>query len=162
VKNLKGEPKKLPSFVTEDIMETIIKRIEKLDRDLVALLFQKCGEDKNIEPTAGFFTDPKNILLVAYSDGIPSGFLYSYILSSLKTPHPKLFLYSIDVFADYRRQKTASMLIAELKRVAFRNNCSEIFVLTNKSNEPAMNLYQKTGGKIENNDDVIFVYDRPM
>jgi ribosomal protein S18 acetylase RimI-like enzyme len=143
-------------------METIIQRIKDFDKELVALLFVEAGEDKNIDPTTGFFTDPNNILLVAFKGGIPVGFLYAYILSGLKTPFPKMFLYSIDVFIEYRQQKIASQLIAELKNLALLSSCSEIFVLTNKSNQPAMNLYQKTGGKIENDDDALFVYDREM
>lgn len=101
-------------------------------------------------------------MLVAYNNRIPVGFLYAYILSDLKTPFPKIFLYSIDVFVDFRRQNIASQLITELKNIAFNKKCSEIFVLTNKSNQPAINLYHKTGGKIANNDDVLFVYEREM
>jgi ribosomal protein S18 acetylase RimI-like enzyme len=139
---------------------TIIKRIIEFDKDLVALLFAKIGENQNIDPNSGFFQDPNNILLVAYTNGSPSGFLYAYVLSSLKTPYPKMFFYSIDVFNNFQRQGIASKLIAELKILATLNHCSEIFVLTNKSNEPAMKLYLKTGGNIENNDDILFVYDR--
>jgi ribosomal protein S18 acetylase RimI-like enzyme len=140
--------------------DTIIKRTKKFDKDLVALLFTKAGEGRNLDPASGFFNDSNNILLVAYTNGIPSGFLYAYILSSLKTPYPKMFLYSIDVFENYRRKGIASNLVTELKKLANLNHCSEIFVLTNKSNEPAMNLYTKTGASVENNDDVLFVYDR--
>jgi ribosomal protein S18 acetylase RimI-like enzyme len=143
-------------------MDTRIKRIREFDKDLVALLFVKAGEDQNINPATGFFNDANNILLVAYKGGIPAGFLYAYILPGLKTPNPKMFLYSIDVFVDFQRQNIATELIGELKNIAFTTGCSEIFVLTNKSNKPAMNLYLKTGGIMENNDDVLFVYDREI
>jgi len=140
--------------------DTIIKRVKDYDKELVTLLFVNAGEDRNLDPETGFFCYPNNILLVAYTNGIPSGFLYAYILSGLKTPYPKMFLYSIDVFRDYRRRGIASQLITQLKTLANLNDCSEIFVMTNKSNEPAMNLYTKTGGRLENNDDALFVYDR--
>jgi ribosomal protein S18 acetylase RimI-like enzyme len=140
--------------------DTIIKRIEEYDKGLVALLFTQAGEGQNLDPSPGFFSDSRNILLVAYTGGIPSGFLYAYILSGLKTPYPKMFLYSIDVFAPYRRQGIGSLLIGALKKLAQAGNCSEIFVLTNKSNEAAMQLYARTGGAIENGDDVLFVYER--
>ncbi len=71
-----------------------------------------------------------------------------------------MFLYSIDVFPDYQRRGIATQLIAELKRLASANDCSEIFVPTDKSNGPAVGLYQKTGGHVENDDDVVFIYDR--
>jgi len=140
--------------------DTIIKRINTYDKDLVALLFTRAGEGQNADPAPGFFTDPHNILLAAYTGGIPSGFLYAYVLSGLKTPYPKMFLYSIDVFTEYQHQGIGSRLITELKKLARTNLCSEIFVLTNKSNEAAMQLYARTGGVRENGDDVLFVYER--
>ena len=140
-------------------MNTVIKRIKELDKDLLSLLFIKSGEGKNISPVPVFFSDPNNILLVAYSGEIPAGFLYAYIFQDLKTPYPKLFLYSIDVFVGFRRKKIATELIGQLKNIASSKNCSEIFVLTDKNNKPAMNLYKTTGGKIEDNDAVLFVYD---
>ena len=35
---------------------------------------------------------------------------------------------------------------------------SKIFVITNKSNQKAINLYQKTGGLAHHNDDILFEY----
>jgi ribosomal protein S18 acetylase RimI-like enzyme len=140
--------------------DTVIKRISEYDKDLIALLFTKAGEGQNIDPSPGFFKDPRNILLAAYTGGIASGFLYAYVLSGLKTPYPKMFLYSIDVFIEYRRRGIAGLLIAALKKLAKANRCSEIFVMTNKSNEAAMQLYAGSGGAKENGDDVLFVYDR--
>ena len=141
-------------------MEITTERVTGYDKDLITLLFQKAGEGKNTDPNPWFFSDPHNILLVAYANREPAGFLYAYTLPGLKTPYPKMFLYSIDVFRDYRRQGIAGRLIIELKKLAKENRCSEIFVMTNQSNGPAMELYTKTGGRVANGDDILFVYDR--
>jgi ribosomal protein S18 acetylase RimI-like enzyme len=138
----------------------IIKRISEYDKDLIALLFTKAGEGQNLDPSPGFFNDPGNILLAAYTGGIPSGFLYAYVLTGLKTPYPKILLYSIDVFKEYQRRGVGRQLITELKKLALAKRCSEIFVITNKSNEAAMQLYARTGGIMESGDDVVFVYDK--
>jgi ribosomal protein S18 acetylase RimI-like enzyme len=140
--------------------DTIIKRISGYDKDLVALLFTKAGEGQNLDPSPGFFTDPNNILLAAYTGGTPSGFLYAYVLTGLKTPYPKILLYSIDVFKEYQRRGVGRLLITELKELARTKRCSEIFVITNRSNEAAMQLYARTGGVMESGDDVVFVYDK--
>ena len=140
-------------------MATTIERITSFDERLLTELFEKAGE-ANIEPSSEFFAQETNILLVARTDGEPSGFLFGYVLSGLKTPYPKMFLYSIDTFEAFRRQGVATALIAELKKLARNYQCSEIFVPTNAHNEAAMQLYRKTGGVRENEDDVIFVYDR--
>jgi ribosomal protein S18 acetylase RimI-like enzyme len=139
-------------------METVIKRINKLDKSLVMHLFQEINECNNIAPNPEFYNDANNIILVSYTDNIPSGFLWAYILPDLKSPNPAMLLYSIDVFADFRRHGIATKLITELKHLAQVNGCRKMFVPTTKSNQPAVNLYEKTGGKAENDDDVILTY----
>ena len=141
-------------------METVIKRINKLDKSLVTHIFQKANDGNNIAPTPEFFSIANNIMLVSYTDSIPSGFLWAYILPDLKTPYPTMLLYSIDVFPDFQRHGIATKLITALKHLAKVNGCGKMIVPTNKSNQPAMNLYEKTGGKAENDDDIIFTYSR--
>ena len=143
-------------------METVIKRINKLDKSLVTYLFQKANDGNNIAPNPEFYSNANNIMLVSYTDSIPSGFLWAYILPHLKTPYPTMLLYSIDVFTDFQRHGIATKLIAELKHLANVNGCRKMFVPTSKSNQPAMKLYEKTGGQAENDDDIIFTYSREM
>lgn len=142
-------------------MATTIERITSFDELVIKELFTKAGET-SIEPSAEFFVHDNNVLLVARTDGEPSGFLFGYVLSGLKTPYPKMLLYSIDVFEQFRRRGIATALIAELKKLAREHRCSEIFVLTETHNEAAMGLYRKTGGVRQNQDDVMFVYDRSV
>jgi ribosomal protein S18 acetylase RimI-like enzyme len=142
-----------------DAMEISIKRIFEFDKDLIAALFIRSGDSLPIDPSKDFFKDPDNILLAAFIDGTISGFLYAYVLAGLKTPDPEMFLYSIDVFPECQRRHIATQLIEELKKIAAVHGCSEIFVMTNQSNPAAIGLYQKTGGRIENGDDILFVYD---
>ena len=74
------------------------------------------------------------------------------------TPHPKMFLYSIDVFEEFRRQGIASILIQNLKEMAVSLKCREMFVPTSKNNTAAIALYTETGGKAQDNG-VTFSYD---
>jgi ribosomal protein S18 acetylase RimI-like enzyme len=135
----------------------MIKRITAFHPELVLELFSKI-EATHIEPNRLFFDDEKNILLVSYLEHEPGGFLYAYTLEDIKSNQSKIFLYSIDVFHPFRRQGIASSLIEALKMIAREKGCREIFVMTNKANLAAMRLYEKTGGSVENNDDVLFVY----
>ncbi|NMB56855.1 GNAT family N-acetyltransferase [Candidatus Beckwithbacteria bacterium] len=135
-----------------------MQRITTFDQNLISNLFTQIGET-NLNPNPKYFDNKQNILLVAYDDNELSGFLYAYLLESLDQLSGKIFLYSVDVFAKFRRQGIATQLITELKQLARNNNCSEIFVLTNQNNQAAMRLYQKTQGVRENNDDVMFVYN---
>ncbi len=138
-------------------MSTTIRRMKKGQQDTLCELFKRAGQTDFV-PNPQFFADAKNVLLVSRTDGLLSGFLWGYVLESPDSRHPKMFLYSIDVFEEFRRKGIASRLIARLKLIAVKNNCSEIFIPTNRSNEAAVTLYRMTGGKSEAEDDVLFVY----
>jgi ribosomal protein S18 acetylase RimI-like enzyme len=141
------------------MMNARIERINYFDNDTLSYLFKRTGEE-NAKPNADFFEDEKNILLVSHTNSKLRGFLWAYVLLSPHNASPKMFLYSIDVFSEFRRQGIASQLIGELKNIARTFNCREMFVPTSKSNLPAMGLYQKTQGKVENDDGLIFTYDQ--
>ena len=141
------------------MMNARIERIKYFDIDTLSYLFKRAGEE-NAKPNAEFFEDEKNILLVSHTNGKLSGFLWAYVLRSPGSLSPKMFLYSIDVFSEFRRQGIASQLIGELKNIARTFNCHEMFVPTRKSNLPAIGLYRKTQGKVEHDDDVFFIYDQ--
>src|SRR5690349_12386803 len=138
-------------------MSPVVKRVRKFDPALLQQLFSESGSTI-ISPNSQFFEDEKNLLLVAYEGSHPCGFLYGYLLAGLRVRAPKLFLYSIDVAPRYQRQGVGTLLIEELKSIARNEACSEIFVLSNKSNNAAVHLYERTGGTPENPDDVMFVY----
>ena len=140
-------------------MNTHIEWVRQFNKNTLDYLFNRAGEG-NADPSSDFFEDQKNILLVSHTEDKLSGFLWAYVLQSPHSPYPKMFLYSIDVFEEFRRQGIASRLIRELKNIAQTYNCREMFVPTRKSNETAMGLYRKTLGKIENDDDVFFIYDK--
>ncbi|MBU1019081.1 MAG: GNAT family N-acetyltransferase [Patescibacteria group bacterium] len=136
-----------------------IKHIQKFDPDLIKSLFAKAGEC-DVTLNQRFFDNNNNILLISFYDSEPTGFLYAYIIEGLKANRSKIFLYSIDVFEKFQKQGVGTQLIKELKKIAKKRLCHEVFVMTNKNNTAAMKLYKKTGGKIEKDDDVLFVYSQ--
>ncbi len=139
-------------------VRTTIGRVAEFDPELIADLFRQAGES-NTEPNQEFFAGDDNVLLVAYTDGKPSGFAYAYVL---RRPHElagKMLLYSIDVFDPFRRRGIGTRLVSELKRLATVRGCRQMWVPTNRGNVAAVGLYGKTGGKADNGDDVSFIYD---
>ena len=135
-----------------------ILRMEKLDAELIECLC-KYSEMKIEKINEKFFNDKKNIIIVAFDSQNPCGFLYGYLLECFHTERPYLFLYSIDVFDGYKRKGIGGKLIEKFKEIAIKNNCSEIFVFTNDSNDAAKGLYEKIGAIRENMDDVMYVYN---
>ncbi|HAX78875.1 MAG TPA: hypothetical protein DCY88_24365 [Cyanobacteria bacterium UBA11372] len=112
------------------------------------------------ETIVKFLSNYQNILLSAELDNAPVGQLIGYILERWDKNEPMLFLYSIDVAENYQRRGIGKALIEAVRKLGRIEGCSEAFVLTNESNLPAMQLYQSTGGKRSNPDDVVmFEYD---
>jgi ribosomal protein S18 acetylase RimI-like enzyme len=114
----------------------------------------------NQETIVKFLRNSQNILLSAELDDAPVGQLIGYILERWDKNEPMLFLYSIDVAESYQRRGIGKALIEAVRKLGRIQGCSEAFVLTNESNIPAMQLYQSTGGKRANPDDIVmFEYD---
>ena len=107
-----------------------------------------------------FLSDSQNILLSAELDNSLVGQVIGYILERWDQDEPMLLLYSIDVAESYQRKGIGTALIEAVRKIGRVQGCFESFVFTNESNLPAMQLYQSTGGKRSNPDDVVmFEYD---
>ncbi len=112
------------------------------------------------ETIVKFLSNSQNILLSAELDGTLVGQVIGYILDRWDRDKPMLFLYSIDVAETYRGKGIGTALIEAIRKQGRAQNCSEAFVFTNRSNPAAMQLYQSTGGKRADPDDVVmFEYD---
>lgn len=138
-------------------MNIKVKKIAAFDEDLLRSVYEAINE-----PVAffnpSFFLDEKNIFLVAFSEKAPCGFLYAYVLESPEKGYDEILLFSIDTFPGFQQQGVATKLIENLKNIARRQNCREIFVLTDRKNAAAIRLYEKTGGKEDGGDCMMFVY----
>jgi len=136
-----------------------IVRLQTNDDEQLTALF-KAFHFKNHElNNTNFLANPYNYLFVAYESSEPVGYLFGYELERPETKRPIFFIYDIEVRETQRRKGIATALIEAFMRVCKEKNGSEIFVLTNAANSPALNLYRKTGGVRENEDDVMFVYN---
>lgn len=114
----------------------------------------------NQETIVKFLSNSQNILLSAEVGDLPVGQVIAYILDRWDKNESMLFLYSIDVAETHQRRGIGTALIAAVRKIGQAQGCSEAFVFTNESNQPAMQLYQSTGGKRSNPDDVVmFEYD---
>ena len=123
----------------------------------IALFWEKVPSQETI---VKFLSNTQNILLSAELDNSLVGQVLGYILERWDQDEPMLFLYSIDVDQTYQRKGIGTALIEAVRKLGRIQGCSETFVFTNESNLAAMQLYQSTGGKRSNPDDVVmFEYD---
>ncbi|MEK7691548.1 MAG: GNAT family N-acetyltransferase [Bdellovibrionota bacterium] len=71
----------------------------------------------------------------------------------------ELFLFEMDVTPAWRNQGVGRRLISGFFDLAKILGCREAFVFTHQSNSAAMALYQSTGARQMQNDDVLLVWD---
>jgi ribosomal protein S18 acetylase RimI-like enzyme len=133
-----------------------VKRLKQGDEELAREIIAGFWPDGQLKDE--FFSKETNYLLAGYVDGVFAGFLYAYELDRIDQQNPMMFLYSIDVLAEYRRQGIGKRLIEEIKSICTERRVCKMFVLTHEGNEPAMRLYQSTGGKRDIPDNVLFEY----
>lgn len=140
-------------------MELKVIRLESNDT-AVAVKLVKSFTAKNVslEYLEKFLSNPANYLLVAEIGDQLAGFLLAYRLERLKEESFKLFIYEIDVDKAFQRRGVGTALVECAKNIVERERMINAFVFTNYSNQGAVEFYKSTGAKIENGDDLMFVY----
>jgi ribosomal protein S18 acetylase RimI-like enzyme len=98
------------------------------------------------------------ILLVAFDETRPVGFVLAYVLRRRHGDARQLFVYEVDVTASHRRRGVATALLRELESLAVAAGISHGFVLTQRDNDPAMHLYRSLGGR-EESEDVVWEFE---
>jgi [ribosomal protein S18]-alanine N-acetyltransferase len=101
----------------------------------------------DFEATQRFLADAANVLLIAYEDGEPAGFVSGTALSHPDYAKPELFLNELAVDEAFRGRGIGRMLVAELWRLAQARGCRGMWVLTDDDNVPANRVYSIAGGK---------------
>ncbi len=91
----------------------------------------------------------RQMMLVALEGRSPVGWVYGYELPRVDREQSMWLLYEIDVSESYRRQGIGQQLLAEFRSRA----AGPVWLLTNRSNAPAMRLY--ADGEFPNEDDVL-------
>ena len=137
-------------------------QIRRLDRHEAGLAEEVVrgfkGSSRSPGSLQGFLGNPANYLLVAEAEGEVRGFLMAYRLERADREANQMFVYEIGVAASWRGQGLARALVEGITALARAEGMFEAFVLTNRGNEPARRLYARTGGIVEDDSAVLFVY----
>ncbi len=136
-----------------------VKRLHIGDEALAANVLEIFFLESHHDYVETFLANPLNYLLIAYWENIVVGVLLGYELQRPETPQPKFFVYEMEVLEAQRGRGIGKALINQFKRYCKDRNASELFLITNRSNIPAMRLYSSTGGVQEGEDNVLFVYE---
>jgi ribosomal protein S18 acetylase RimI-like enzyme len=143
-----------------------VKRLKSQDAELAqrAINTLKPAQERNHKDVTAdymriFLGDDKNILILGMEGHSPVGFALAYLLDRVDRNQAMMLFYEIVVSDRHRAHGIGKMMVNELKRIGLELNVTKIWVLTNKSNSAAVNLYRSTGAKPVGDDDVMFVYE---
>ena len=101
------------------------------------------------------FLDKEHVIaLVALKDNKVVGGLVAYVLEKFEQNRREIYIYDLAVDEKHRRQKVATQLILELKKIAKKLKAYVIYVQADPVDPPAMKLYESLGTK-----ESVFHYD---
>ncbi|MGW6303569.1 N-acetyltransferase family protein [Streptomyces niveus] len=93
-----------------------------------------------------FLAAPGHLLLIAYVEGVPAGFV-----SGVEMLHPdkgvEMCLYELSVDEPYRRRGIGRSLTDALATVARGRGCYDMWVGVDTDNEPALATYRSAGAR---------------
>jgi ribosomal protein S18 acetylase RimI-like enzyme len=107
--------------------------------------------------TAEFLGDPRHHLAVALCDGIVVGMASGVHYVHPDKP-PELWINEVGVSPVFQRRGIARRLLATLFVRARQVGCTEAWVLTERSNDAAMRLYDAAGGSETEEETVMFAF----
>ena len=115
------------------------------DEDLLVRAVAMIEEGElSLEQAKAHLADPCLVNVVVVEDGEVAGFVYGYVLRRFEAV--SLFIYSVDTDERFQRRGIGRAMIERLKSLSDKRGWDEMFVFTNRSNEPAMRLYAAAGG----------------
>jgi ribosomal protein S18 acetylase RimI-like enzyme len=132
-----------------------VRRLGPGDEQVVERLAEQAPPVRAAELLA----DDRTVFLVAFDESEPIGFTLAYELLRRHGEPSQLFVYEIGVAPEAQRRGVATELMREVGRIARARGIRRGFVLTNESNDAAMELYRSLGGERSNRDDVLWDFE---
>lgn len=123
-----------------------VRLLRKGDQDLLAEVPPGVFDDR-IAPEAAreFLDDPRHHLAVALDDEVIVGFAPAVHYVHPDMARPELWINEVAVAETHRKRGLGKSLLSALVEVGEALGCSEAWVLTDRSNTPAMHLYTSAG-----------------
>lgn len=110
----------------------------------------------DVRATTEFLADKRFHLVVALENDLVVGFASCLDYIHPDKPKPELWINEIAVSPAYRRRCIAKAILRATFQLARELGCGEAWVLTERDNAPAMQLYASSGGEAQ--DQVMFSF----
>ena len=101
-------------------------------------------------------SSPNHILLLAELDQEISAFCTLHLLPAPDQDTKEAFIFEIGTVEHHQRKGVATVLLRQATEVCQKENHRGPWIITNKSNEAAVRLYQSIGWIAQADDDIVF------
>ena len=136
--------------------------IKTLTKDDLGLLMNVADDvfDNRVDEIFAreFLNDPRHHIVVAISEGVIIGFASAVHYIHPDKP-PELWINEVGVASLYHKQGIGTAIMKEMLQLGRELGCKNAWVLTERNNEPANRLYTSVGGKIDEEDTVMYEFD---
>lgn len=119
------------------------------------LFFQK---ETTLEQVKTFLSDPKNYMFISEHNNEMTGFAYGYELQRFDGRKNMMYMHQVEVLPAHRKKGIGKQLMEHFIKACNQNDCERLFLITNKSNLPAVTLYNSVGGKTHHDDDILYTF----
>jgi ribosomal protein S18 acetylase RimI-like enzyme len=138
---------------------TTLKLLHPSDLPLLDNVAEDVFDDPIVESSAQeFLNDPRHRLVVALDNNLVVGFVSAVIYVHPDKPAPELWINEIGVASSHQRQGIGKALMQAILEEAKKSGCTEAWVLTDRSNPPAMAMYKSSGGEETLPDSVMYTF----
>jgi aminoglycoside 6'-N-acetyltransferase I len=116
-------------------------------------------DDAIVESSArAFLADARHRLVVALDKDLVVGFVSAVVYVHPDKPAPELWINEIGVTHTHQGQGIGGALMQAMLAEAKQSGCSEAWVLTDRTNVPAMAMYKSAGGEETLPDQTMFTF----
>jgi ribosomal protein S18 acetylase RimI-like enzyme len=135
-----------------------IRLLSTGDESVLANVADVFDDPIDARASAEFLNDPRHHIAVAIDDGTVVGFVSAVLYVHPDKPRPELWINEVAVAPSHHRRGVAGKLLGAVLDVGREADCTEAWVLTDRSNEAAMKLYASAGGVEAPSDAVMFTF----
>ncbi|MEG4941845.1 GNAT family N-acetyltransferase [Microcoleus sp. F4-D5] len=141
-------------------MTIAIKILNHNDADILKNVDPDVFDDAiDLQRSEEFLADPRHHLAVAIEGELVVGFVSAVHYVHPDKPHPEMWINEVSVAETHRRQGLGKRLMNAVFDVARELGCAEAWVLTDRENTAAMNLYSAVGNPETPSDHVMFTFN---
>lgn len=140
-----------------------IRRLNFNDAEkLVGMVAEFRSDTSNISVSERFLKNDANYLVACLDAERIIGFILGYRMQRYDGQNDMVYIHEVGVLEDYWRKGIGKRMMGFFLEMCRSEGISKVFLTTEKSNKPAVCLYESMGAKPTHNDDIVywFIPDR--